>query len=123
MKVKLTTLILTISLFTPITSYSDSNGDTQDGRGLKKQADAYDLVRGGDKNTNVNNAAIYHIGYISGAYDTLINARLICRVGTVNKGQAVQIVNDYVRANSDKLNMQASDIVYLALLPVFPCKQ
>ncbi|WGS85829.1 Rap1a/Tai family immunity protein [Methylomonas sp. UP202] len=114
--------LLAIVILYPITSYPNSNGDTQDGLGLKKQADAYDLVSAGDKNIYLNNAAIYHIGYISGAYDTLINARLICRVGTANKGQIVKVINDYVRKNTDKLSMQASDILYLAFSSAFPCK-
>jgi hypothetical protein len=126
MKKKMRTLIaLTVALvlIMPMPSYSDDNKVTQDGYGLKKQAAAYDLVRAGNKHSNVNNAAMYHIGYISGAYDILINGRFICRVGEVTKGQIIEIVNDYVRSNPDKLNMHASELVYSALLPTFPCKK
>lgn len=119
----LTILTLALSLIIPVVSYSDSTGDTQDGHGLKKQADAYDLVKAGDKRPNVNNAALYHIGYVSGAYDILINGLFICRVGDVSKGRVVEIVNEYVRSNPDKLDMQASDIVISALLPAFPCNE
>lgn len=78
-------IILTFAflIVIPTIAHTDNNGPAQDGYGLKKQADAYDLVKKGDKHPNVNNAAMYHLGYVSGVYDILINALFICRTGKV----------------------------------------
>lgn len=64
----------------------------------------------------------YALGFVLGVNDAL-DLTLVCAPPEVKVEQLLDVVSAYLRDNPAKRHMPAVDLVYLALVDVYPCPQ
>lgn len=62
------------------------------------------------------------LGYVLGVHDALGAARYFCVPGTMTAGEVRDIVTEYLRTNTEKLDFSADTLVLLALAQARPCE-
>jgi Rap1a immunity proteins len=63
----------------------------------------------------------FYSGFVAGAFDAYDSAGMLCYTDQVALGQAEAIVSRYLKANPDKWNLPAVDLIQDALQSAFPC--
>lgn len=92
-----------------------------DGYQLKEWSDAVDRIAHNTTNSTdfLNNG--YFTGYIVGVAE-MLDGLIICVPSGVKVGQLRGIVQKYIKANPEKWNRPAGELVLDALKPAFPCR-
>jgi hypothetical protein len=64
------------------------------------------------------------LGYVGGALDTsgsFVGGTLLCLPDGTTRGQAVSVVDKYMRDHPEELHMPASNLIVKAVLLAWPC--
>lgn len=89
--------------------------------------DLVQYMREADKANASNPQTSYYdvgnyMGFVTGVFDAYSTARLICPSSGVTRGQALEIVSAYLKANPTKWNLSAVSLVRNAFTSAFPCR-
>ena len=97
--------------------------DQLSGNDLFKMLQEYNKLFLGDSSINEREAGVY-MGYIQGVAEIYQHQGLICIPDGILGGSVLGMgIGMYLNFNQDKLELPARELVYKALVEVYPCKK
>ena len=92
-------------------SGNDLVNDMKESENCEEQTDIHSCSR-----------TFHYMGYVTAAADIYSGLDVICLNDGVTRGQLVAVVTSYLKANPDKWDRPAIELVTTALKKAFPCK-